>query len=77
MLMIFPFDRAFVSSKVWKAKLFFPCDHSSHCTMPPGFTYFATPNKTFLPVGFYVATVSTDAVSVTCVIRKSNLASVV
>ena len=44
---------------------------------PLAFTFLASPDREFLLVGLYVATVSTDAVSVTSVIRNSSLASVV
>lgn len=76
---VFPFDRTFVSSTIRKAKTapVITVGNGTLALWPLAFTFLASPDREFLLVGLYVATVSTDAVSVTSVIRNSSLASVV
>lgn len=76
--MFFPFDRTFVSSKIKKAKTapVITVGNGTLALWPLAFTFLSSPDRVFL-VGLYDATVSTDAVSVTSVIRNSSLASVV
>lgn len=73
----FPFDRTFVSSKIRKAKTapVITVGNSTLTLWPLAFSFLSSSDREFLLVGLYVATVSTDAVSVTSVIRNSTLAS--
>lgn len=75
--MFFPFDRTFVSSKIRKAKTapVITVGNSTLTLWPLAFSFLSSSDREFLLVGLYVATVSTDAVSVTSVIRNSTLAS--
>lgn len=68
-----------LSSKIRKAKTasVITVDNGILALWPLAFTFVASPDREFLLVGLYVAIQSTDAVSVTSVIRNSSLASVV